>query len=106
MSETDPHDNSDTTKRGLTGIPLLIVALGVVLFVQALFVLSYIGALHQPKAHRRRLRCRRHVPVADRGRETVFAEGEPVLERVGRARSDRRAEDRRRASLPGRRERS
>jgi hypothetical protein len=38
-------------KRKLTGVPLLIVALGVVLFVQALFVLSYIGALHHPKPH-------------------------------------------------------
>jgi hypothetical protein len=31
---------------------LLIVAIGVVLFVQALFVFSYIGALHHPKPHK------------------------------------------------------
>ena len=35
----------------LSGVPLLIVAIGVVLFVQALFVLSYVGALHDPKPH-------------------------------------------------------
>ncbi len=38
--------------RRLTGIPLLVVALSVVLFVQALFVLSYVGALHHPQPHR------------------------------------------------------
>ena len=38
-------------KRRLSGVPLLIVAIGVVLFVQALFVLSYIDALHHPKPH-------------------------------------------------------
>jgi hypothetical protein len=36
----------------LSGIPLLIAAIGVVLFVQALFVFSYIGALHHPKPHK------------------------------------------------------
>ena len=35
----------------LSGVPLLIVAIGVVLFVQALFVLSYVDALHHPKPH-------------------------------------------------------
>ena len=62
MSETDSNDSSDAKSepdskigesqtRRLTGVPLLIVAIGVVLFVQALFVLSYIGALHHPKPH-------------------------------------------------------
>ena len=62
MTETVPHDSvaaegaadsnaPEAEKRRLTGVPLLIVALGVVLFVQALFVLSYIGALHDPKPH-------------------------------------------------------
>jgi hypothetical protein len=36
----------------LTGGRLLAVALTVVLFVQATFVLSYVGALHHPKPHR------------------------------------------------------
>jgi uncharacterized protein DUF3533 len=35
----------------LTGLPLLAVALSVVLAVQAAFVLSYVGALHDPKPH-------------------------------------------------------
>jgi len=35
----------------LTGVPLLAAGLGVVLFVQAAFVLSYVGALHRPKPH-------------------------------------------------------
>lgn len=63
MSEIGSHDGVGTEsvpdssaggaeKRRLTGIPLLIVALGVVLFVQALFVLSYVGALHHPKPHK------------------------------------------------------
>ncbi len=62
MSETGSHDSvpaagaSDSTagqatKRGLTGMPLLIVALAVVLLVQAAFVLSYLGALHEPRPH-------------------------------------------------------
>ena len=38
-------------KPKLTGIPLLMVALGIVLLVQAAFVLSYVGALHSPKPH-------------------------------------------------------
>ncbi len=42
-------------KPKLTGLPLLAVALGVVVFVQAAFVLSYVGALHEPKAHGVRL---------------------------------------------------
>ena len=63
MSETVSHDsvgaeNADAStaaepqRRKLSGIPLLIVAIGVVLFVQALFVFSYIGALHHPKPHK------------------------------------------------------
>ena len=64
MSETDLHDGvggesaadsgnvGEVVKRRLTGVPLLVVALGVVLFVQALFVLSYVGALHDPKPHK------------------------------------------------------
>lgn len=62
MSETVSHDDvsaerADTSLSGgppkpkLSGVPLLIVAIGVVLFVQALFVFSYIGALHHPKPH-------------------------------------------------------
>jgi hypothetical protein len=39
-------------KPRLSGLPLLIVAIVIVLFVQALFVFSYIGALHQPKPHK------------------------------------------------------
>ncbi len=38
-------------QRRLTGVPLLVAVLAVVLFVQALFVLSYVGALHDPKPH-------------------------------------------------------
>ena len=38
-------------KRGLTRVPLLVVALAVVVFVQALFVSSYVGALHHPRPH-------------------------------------------------------
>ena len=61
MSETISHDSVERTeasriaappKPKLSGVPLLIVAIGVVLFVQALFVFSYIGALHHPKPHR------------------------------------------------------
>jgi hypothetical protein len=51
MRGSDPTPADSGTRR-LTGIPLLIVALCVVLFVQALFVTSYIGALHHPKPHR------------------------------------------------------
>jgi hypothetical protein len=42
----------DGDKPRLSGLPLLAVALAVVLFVQALFVLSYVGALHHPKPHK------------------------------------------------------
>jgi len=35
----------------LTGSRLLIVALSVVLLVQGLFVISYVGALHKPQPH-------------------------------------------------------
>jgi hypothetical protein len=63
MSETDSQDGvtsqsadasnaAEPQRRKLSGVPLLIVAIGVVLFVQALFVFSYIGALHQPKPHK------------------------------------------------------
>ena len=41
----------DGRKPRLSGLPLLAVALSLVLVVQALFVLSYIGALHHPKPH-------------------------------------------------------
>jgi hypothetical protein len=60
MSRTVSHDSVGSTdashvaappKPRLSGVPLLIVAIGVVLFVQALFVFSYIGALHHPKPH-------------------------------------------------------
>ncbi len=47
-----PDSTGAVAKRRLTGLPLLIVALAVVLFVQALFVTSYIGALHHPRPHR------------------------------------------------------
>ena len=43
---------SGAETRRLTGLPLLIVALGVVIGVQSLFVLSYVGALQSPKPHR------------------------------------------------------
>src|SRR6187401_335149 len=63
MGETVSHDSisadsvdasitAEPQRRKLSGIPLLIVAIGVVLFVQALFVFSYIGALHHPKPHK------------------------------------------------------
>ena len=45
---------SSTGERGkdrLSGLPLLVTAFCVVLAVQALFVLSYVGALHHPKPH-------------------------------------------------------
>jgi hypothetical protein len=51
VNGTGTQDAGAAQKRKLTGVPLLIVALAVVLFVQALFVLSYIGALHHPKPH-------------------------------------------------------
>jgi hypothetical protein len=59
MSEAVSHDSvsaesgsAGPPKPRLSGVPLLIVAIGVVLFVQALFVFSYIGALHHPKPHK------------------------------------------------------
>jgi hypothetical protein len=66
MSESGPQDGvraGDTSaptgakpgRHQLTGPPLLIVALCVVLLVQAAFVNSYVGALHSPKPH--------HVPL-------------------------------------------
>ncbi len=58
MSETGSQDSvsaesadPSTQKPRLTGLPLLFVALGVVLLVQAAFVNSYVGALHYPKPH-------------------------------------------------------
>ena len=59
MSETGSQDSvsAESTpdpsaqKPRLTGFPLLFVALGVVLLVQAAFVNSYVGALHSPKPH-------------------------------------------------------
>jgi hypothetical protein len=47
-----PSGTSETRGVRLTGLPLLVVALSVVLLVQAVFVLSYVGALHEPKPHR------------------------------------------------------
>ena len=44
-------NSGDSSKPRLSGPPLLAAALGVVLAVQALFVLSYVGALHHPKPH-------------------------------------------------------
>jgi hypothetical protein len=41
----------DSGKHRLSGLPLLAAALCVVLVVQVLFVLSYVGALHDPKPH-------------------------------------------------------
>ena len=45
------RDTGDAQGGRLTGVPLLIAALSVVLFVQAAFVLSYVGALHHPTPH-------------------------------------------------------
>lgn len=51
-SESAPDPNAvQAEKRRLSGVPLLIAAIGVVLFVQALFVLSYVDALHHPRPH-------------------------------------------------------
>jgi hypothetical protein len=50
MDDSEQIPGRAGTKR-LTGLPLLGLALGVVLIVQALFVTSYIGALHHPKPH-------------------------------------------------------
>jgi hypothetical protein len=44
-------NSGDSGEQRLSGLPLLAAALGVVLAVQALFVLSYVGALHHPKPH-------------------------------------------------------
>ncbi len=46
----DP-DAANAGKRRLGGVALLIVAIGAVLLVQAVFVLSYIDALHHPTPH-------------------------------------------------------
>ena len=54
MSETGSQDSvgaGEVRNPRLAGLPLLIVALGVVLLVQAAFVNSYVGALHSPKPH-------------------------------------------------------
>jgi hypothetical protein len=42
---------AESAKPRLGKLPLLVLALALVLFVQALFVLSYVGALHHPKPH-------------------------------------------------------
>ena len=47
-----PIHSGDSGARRSPGFRCLIVALCVVLFVQALFVTSYIGALHHPRPHR------------------------------------------------------
>jgi hypothetical protein len=63
VNDIGPHDSiradspsdrsaNNAQKPRLTGVPLLMVALGVVLLVQAAFVLSYVGALHAPKPHK------------------------------------------------------
>jgi hypothetical protein len=44
-----PNKAAGKAKKRLTGLPLLVVALGVALLVQALFVTSYVGGLHSPK---------------------------------------------------------
>ncbi len=56
MGETQTGNSTELVNHGeggrrLSGLRLLAVALAVVLFVQALFVLSYVGALHHPKPH-------------------------------------------------------
>ena len=51
MNGSDAAPTPRARKPRLTGIPLLIAALSVVLLVQAAFVLSYVGALHEPKPH-------------------------------------------------------
>ena len=57
---------SHGAKPKLTGLPLLAVALCVVLFVQAAFVLSYVGAPARAEAARRPPRRRRDVPACPR----------------------------------------
>ena len=53
MSASAPQQEpAAPTKPRLSGWPLFCAALGVVLFVQVLFVASYVGALHSPKPHR------------------------------------------------------
>ena len=61
MTDTVPQEGATSAdapqaagppKPKLSGVPLLMAAIGVVLFVQALFVFSYIGALHDPKPHK------------------------------------------------------
>ena len=62
-----PDQGADSgAKARLTGVPLLIAALSVVLLVQAAFVLSYVGALHHPKPHRVAIRCRGASPLPPR----------------------------------------
>jgi hypothetical protein len=51
MSDVSGTEDASAPKR-LTGVRLLAAGLGVVLLVQAGFVLSYVGALHHPKPHR------------------------------------------------------
>ena len=84
-----------TGKRRLSGVPLLIVAIGVVLFVQALFVLSYVDALHHPKPHDVAVGVVGASPVPIAVGEAVLAEDDAVRERIGRAHGYRSANDRR-----------
>src|SRR5436305_7807424 len=44
-------DSADARPRRVAGLPLLLVGLSVVLVVQGLFVISYVGALHNPHPH-------------------------------------------------------
>ena len=69
---------------------LLAAALAVVLVVQALFVLSYIGALHTPKPH--------HVAFGVVGRSVAVGEeaalrGIPAHDEQRAGEDDHRAED-------------
>ena len=47
----DEAESNRTKTPALSGTPLLLVGLFVVLGVQALFVLSYVGAFHNPRPH-------------------------------------------------------
>ena len=88
-------DTGDAQGRRLTGVPLLIVALSVVLFVQAAFVLSYVGALHHPTPHDVAFGVVGGSTLPPCRRQAVLAEGDPVPGRVGRTRRDRAPQDRR-----------
>ena len=79
IGQPDPVNHGDG-KRRLSGLPLLAVALGVVLFVQALFVLSYIGALHHPKPHQVAIGVVGESPLATVVGQAVLAEDDPLPE--------------------------